>query len=94
MKRIRPKRPSGTKRSKTRRRCLKCDRFMSRSERGWSKPRQRVWKCVGCGLFYGYFDGELKGLAGKSTEGWWETRGNWKMIPEGMLLVLNGTPEP
>lgn len=92
MKRLRPERPSGKPRNKERRRCLKCDRFMTQVER-WKK-HQKTWLCKPCAMWYGYLDGVLMGVAGKHLgEGWWETKGRWRMIPEGLLLVYGGTPE-
>ena len=91
MKRSRPDRPSGRPKAKQRRRCPVCDRFMSRVERGWWKTGQRTWMCRGCHAFYGYMDGVLKGVAGRGAD-WYESRGKWRMVPEGMLMVGDGEP--
>jgi uncharacterized protein with PIN domain len=68
MKRLRPERPSGRPKFKERQVCLKCGRNMSRVERGWKKPHQKTWLCKKCWMWYGYFDGVLKGVAGKTSD--------------------------
>jgi hypothetical protein len=92
MKRLRPERPSGKPKKKERRRCLKCDRFMTRAERGWKRYHQKTWFCNKCWMWYGYYDGVLLGISGKASD-WWESKGKWRMIPDGLLIVYEGTPE-
>jgi len=89
MKRLRPDRPSGRPKFKERKVCLKCGRTLCKMERRWKRPYQTTWRCNKCWMFYGYLEGILKGMAGKSND-WWETKGGWKDIPEGMLVVYGG----
>lgn len=94
MKRNRPERPSGRPKYKERQVCLKCGRNISRVERCSKKPYQKTWLCRKCWMWYGYLDGVLLGVAGRTTSEWWETKGEWRLIPDGLLMVYGGEGIP
>ena len=87
VKRIRRETP-GKKTKRHKKCCLFCERKMARRYCGLHRTD---WYCRRCRITFGYISGVLKGIMGPKDEVFWERR--WKYIPDGVLVVHEGTEE-